>query len=378
MASGPHGLNPLDDPAGLRSAGRDLLSLALLDARNHLLKLLAAFDVPDADVALQAPAWQTALRGAVWQARWLLAQGTQIQSEADRYSHPHLIDHAALRAWMAEVLDASLDRLAELPDEPAALLHFHQAVLHEDRLGEHLAVLLQHGSPPARSQRPAIWLAAQRWQMGSEAAAGVPFNEWGNEPVALLEFEIDAQPVNWQQYAEFAADGGYDRPELWGDVGWSWLQAQTLAQPEGRRAPRHVAQLLGGVLVQRGASAGLQRAAAGQAAMHVSRFEAQAWCRWAGRRLPTEPEWELAACAATSRGFVWGDVYEWVAGSARAYTAAAAPLAGCLDTPPPAGSQGVLRGASFATRQRRHHPKARRFMAPGHDLAFCGFRSCAL
>jgi formylglycine-generating enzyme required for sulfatase activity len=138
-----------------------------------------------------------------------------------------------------------------------------------------------------------------------------------------------------------------------------------------------VAQFAGGVMVQRGARAGLQRAAAGQAAMHVSRHEAQAWCRWAGRRLPTEPEWEVAANTAGTRGFVWGDVFEWVAGSARSYSGAGVAPDFCVDQPPPAGSQGVLRGASFATRLRRHHPKARRFMAPGHDLAFCGFRSCA-
>ncbi len=291
---------------------------------------------------------------------------------------------------MAETLEAALDRL----DSPAAAgagpdltTLAHQALMHEDRLGEHLAVLLQSGAPPARSQRPPLWLPATRWQMGAGTGSpGVPFNEWGLESVALPEFEIDAQPVNWQQYTEFATDGGYDRPELWGEAGWQWLQAQadvrgSVADEAGaRRAPRHVAQLLGGVLVQRGQGrgAGLQRAAAGQAVMHVSRFEAQAWCRWAGRRLPTEPEWVVAASTAASRGFAWGDVFEWVAGSARAWPGAGQVPAGCVDPAPPAASQAVLAGASFASRRRRHHPHARRFAPPGHDHAFCGFRSCAL
>jgi formylglycine-generating enzyme required for sulfatase activity len=203
----------------------------------------------------------------------------------------------------------------------------------------------------------------------------VPHNQrWAHE-VAVPEFEIDAQAVNWARYVEFAEDGGYDRRELWTEAGWAWVQAQC------RRAPGQVEQFHGAVLVQRGhgAKAALARAAAGQPAMHLSRFEAEAWCRWAGRRLPTEPEWELAATAGARRGFLWGDVFEWVAGSARAWPGAGAPPPGCLDAPAEAGAAlGVLRGASFATRRRRAYPQARRFAPLAQDTMFCGFRSCAV
>jgi gamma-glutamyl hercynylcysteine S-oxide synthase len=121
----------------------------------------------------------------------------------------------------------------------------------------------------------------------------------------------------------------------------------------------------------------MQRVAAGQPVLHVSRHEAEAWCRWAGRRLPTEPEWELAAVTAASRGFVWGDVFEWVAGSARAWPGHRGGP-GSLDAIPRAGMLGVLRGASWMTRRRCRHPKARRFAPPARDTMFCGFRSCAL
>jgi formylglycine-generating enzyme required for sulfatase activity len=149
-----------------------------------------------------------------------------------------------------------------------------------------------------------------------------------------------------------------------------------------------VEQLRGGVLVQRGPDGGdaagpqtaaaLVRAAPGQPVVHVTQHEAQAWCTWAGRRLPTEPEWEIAACRAGGQGFVWGDVFEWVAGSARAWPGAEGSCPpGSLDAVPEPGTLAVLRGASVATRQRWRHPKSRRFAAPTNDQLCCGFRSCS-
>ena len=114
--------------------------------------------------------------------------------------------------------------------------------------------------------------------------------------------------------------------------------------------------------------------------MQVTRHEAEAWCRWAGRRLPTEPEWELAAHAAARRGYAWGDVLEWVAGTARLFPGAeATPPPGTLDRIEPAGgiAPGVLRGCTSATAARWRHPKARRFALPHEDRLRSGFRSCA-
>lgn len=377
----------------MRRAGRDLLSLALIDARNALLALLAHDESP--------AALRTAARAGWFQEWWIARHVQRTRGEACDANAPRLagieprIDAwlaadgeapppDALRGYLAESLEITLELLGALPshgnDDPT--LHvYRNSLLHEDRLTETLAERLRQGSAPARSERDALWQPAQRWMLGSERGGSggqscglVPHNErWAHE-VSVPEFEIDAQAVNWARYVEFADDGGYDRRDLWSEAGWAWVQT------EGRRAPGGVEQLHGGVLVLRGGrDVGLQRAAAAQPAVHVTRHEAEAWCRWAGRRLPTEPEWEIAASRGASRGFVWGDVFEWVAGGARAWPGAGEPAPGALDpVPPREAGFGVLRGGSWATRARWKHPKARRFHRIGDDRAFSGFRSCAL
>jgi gamma-glutamyl hercynylcysteine S-oxide synthase len=375
---------PLDDPQAMRQAGPDLLSLALIDARNALLALLSHDESPAALLLAARAGW--------FQEYWIARHVQRQRGEACDADAPRLagIEPAierwlapdgeppapeALRGYLAQTLEVTLDLLAALPPaaDDAALHVYRNSLLHEDRLTEALAERLQQGSAPARADRDALWLPAQRWMLGSVPGGLVPHNErWAHE-VVVPEFEIDAQAVNWARYVEFAEDGGYDRRELWSEAGWAWVQQ------EGRRAPGGVEQLHGSVLVARGhgAGAGLQRAAAAQPAVRVTRHEAEAWCRWVGRRLPTEPEWEIAASRGAGRGFAWGDVFEWVAGSARAWPGAGTPAPGALDAPP-AAACGVLRGGSWATRARCKHPKARRFLAPGDDSAFSGFRSCAL
>jgi ergothioneine biosynthesis protein EgtB len=400
----------IHDPLRMRSAGADLLSLALIDARNHTLRWLAAIEPQLAQLApladIDPPLWLVG--HAAWFQEYWISRNVQrqrgealepsslrlasIDPRVDDWFDPSchdrvqrwrldLPDALALRQYLAETLDTTLDLLAGAEDNDAALYCYRLALRHEDIVGEALAaaaMALQLPVPaaespwpprPARAVRDALLFGAQRFGLGSPPGGLVPPNErWAHE-VQLLEFEIDAQAVNWSRYAEFVADGGYDDARCWSPEGWAWVQAQ------GRRAPRYVEQMRQGVLVQRHGQ--MQRVGAAQAAVHVTRHEAEAWCRWAGRRLPTEPEWELAALSGAPRGFAFGDVFEWVGGSARAWPGHDRDLPGFAPLPRP-GRLGVLRGASWLTPMRGRHPRARRFAAPWRDELFCGFRSCAL
>ena len=411
----------LDDPQTDRLAGRELLSLALIDSRNHLLQALAERESPAAlrlaaSAGVYSEHWIT---GFVQRSRGEAADPGavrlgSIEARAAAWSEGReRPEPAALRAYLQQALEDSLDLLGQAEDSDIGL-HFHRLALrHEDRLAEGLGLLaLQQAAggagaeakappgtfkgvalappgtfmgvalaPPSRPERAPLWLPAQRWRLGSERGGCVPEGERWAHAADLPAFEIDALPVSWARYGEFALDGGYDREELWTRDGWAWLQR------DGRRAPLGVAQFAGGVLVERGGR--LQRVPAHQPVVGVTRHEAQAWCQWAGRRLPTEPEWELAACTASARGFVWGDVLEWVSGSARAWPGHAPvpgdvdPLPphpdarghGLLDAPAPPG-HGVQRGASWMARARARHPRARRFLPPGQATMIAGFRSC--
>ncbi len=381
-------LAALDDPLAARHASRELLSLALIDTRNHLLHALARHEAPATlRIAAQAAWYQEhwivrhvqCQRGEACDVMAPRLGGSEPQQEAWRHGQGRAPVPAELRAWLAQSLEATCELLDTAADSDAGLHFYRLALAHEDRCGEAMNDLvaghLRQPGPAARAQNEPLWMPAQRWRLGSERAGGlVPAGERWAHDVQVPEFEIDAQAVSWARLVEFAADGGYDRPELWSLPGWAWLQAQA----QGRRAPRGVEQLVGGALVNRGGV--LQRAAAGQAAGGLCRFEAEAWCTWAGRRLPTEPEWELAACTAGSRGFVWGDLLEWVAGSARPWPGHV-PVAGDFDPLPlplpGTGSHGVLRGASMHTRLRARQAKSRRFVPLTFDGLGCGFRSCA-
>ena len=109
---------------------------------------------------------------------------------------------------------------------------------------------------------------------------------------------------------------------------------------------------------------------------HVSLYEAEAYCSWAGRRLPREDEWECAASAGEP-GFSWGQLWEWTASPFLPYPGFA-PDRYREYSAPSFGICQSLRGASFATPMRLRSPQFRNFYAPARDDMFVGFRTCAI
>ncbi|MES2999675.1 MAG: SUMF1/EgtB/PvdO family nonheme iron enzyme [Pseudomonadota bacterium] len=406
------------DATDMRHAGRELLSLAIMDARNHSLHLLSHFEqsgqAPELPRhhQLERPWW---IAGHLaWLAEYWIGRNplrhlgpscpsdsvrlASIEPLADRWFNPALVpassrwsmelpDHEAIKAYLLDTLESTLELLDKTPDEDEALHFFRAALFHEDLRGEQLLTVAQALGVPVRldvpggmQAREALLVPAGRWMLGSHPGGFVfDIEKWAHE-VDVPEFEIDAQPVNWGQFVEFVDDGGYDRPEFWLPKGWEWLERE--AGGEGRRGPRHVEQIgsFSGAVMQThfGRAA---RMAATQSAMHVSWWEADAWSRWAGRRLPTEVEWEMAAHVAARRGFRWGDVREWMAGTLRpwpGFTTDAWTAHTDFEAQWYFGRARVQRGASFAARARMKHPKFRGYALPERDDGFVGFRTCAV
>ena len=409
----------------MRSGGKELLSLALMDARNHTLHLFAQYQkslegvnyvVPQL-AAVNPPLWELGHIG--WFQEWWIGRNIQralggrcepaharlasIEPQADRWWDSSRVAHDTrwaldlpnannIRAYLLDTLESTLELLEKTDDSDDALYFYRLALFHEDMHAEAFvymaqtlglkfeAPMQQIFTPAPMNLREPMLIPACNWQLGSSDEGFSFDNERPRNSVPVPEFEIDAQPVTWSQYVEFVDDDGYDREELWSAKGWQWLQALSASEGhyEGRRAPRYVEQIgvaSGAVMQTRFGTA--RRMLGSQPATHMTWYEADAWCRWAGRRLPFEVEWEVAAHTAVKRGFLWGNVWEWTGTTFRCFNGFQPDP--YLDYSQPwFGNHKVLRGASFATRARMKSPKYRNFYLPDRDDMFCGFRSCSL
>lgn len=185
------------------------------------------------------------------------------------------------------------------------------------------------------------------WTLGWQGAGFAFDNELGAHAVDIAAFDIDHQAVRWRPYFQFVQATGHALPRY------------------VRKAPQGYEHHYFGVWQALDMQA---------AAVHLSWHDVQAFCAWAGRRLPTEAEWE---CAALSSNMAWGEVWEWTSSPFEAYPGFIAhPY--CDYSAPWFGSRPVVKGACAATQPLMRHAKYRNyFMADRTDI-FAGFRTCAL
>ena len=200
------------------------------------------------------------------------------------------------------------------------------------------------------------------------AGSGFAFdNEGPRHRVYLEPFVLASRPVTNRDYLAFVDAGGYRDPEPWLSDGWAAVQRNGWDAPLywQRRGGAWWTFTLGG----------LRELAFDEPVVHVSFYEADAFARWSGARLPTEMEWEVAAASGTALGQLFGDVWEWT-------RSAYAPYPGYA---PPAGALGeyngkfmsnqiVLRGGSCATPADHIRATYRNFFYPDARWQFSGLR----
>jgi iron(II)-dependent oxidoreductase len=254
-------------------------------------------------------------------------------------------------------------------------------------------------------------------QLGSAPDAPFVFdNEKWAHPVTVAPFRIARAPVTNAEFLDFVTEGGYRWREFWSDEGWRWRETA------GADHPRYWASRPDG-WVARDFDL-VQPLRPHHPVIHANWYEAEAWCRWAGRRLPSEAEWEAAAATepapnggmtARKRRYPWGDemplphqanldghalgvvdvaafaagdsawgcrqmlgnVWEWTASAFEPFPGFA-PDAYEDYSSPWFGTRKVLRGGAWATRGRMITNMYRNFFTPERRDVLAGFRTCAL
>jgi ergothioneine biosynthesis protein EgtB len=319
-------------------------------------------------------------------------------------SRPTVAEVYAYRRHVDEAMAALLSRAAE--DEPAVAAVVEVGLNHEQQHQELMLTDIKHvfsvnplrpayrqdtgleaAAPPRAAPLSWIEFPDGVYRIGHDGEGFAYDNEGPRHRVYLEPFSLAARPVTNGEYLEFMQDGGYGRAELWLSLGWATVQEQGWSEPfywEQRDGAWWHYTLQG-----------MRRVDEAEPVCHLSYFEADAFARWAGARLPTEAEWEVAAAGLPVNGNfadgplrplaakareaglqqMFGDVWEWTQSQ---YT----PYPGYR---PPEGALGeyngkfmcnqfVLRGGSCVTPPGHIRPTYRNFFPPEATWQFSGLR----
>jgi gamma-glutamyl hercynylcysteine S-oxide synthase len=276
---------------------------------------------------------------------------------------------------LAGQLEACVDALPREGGDDAALYLPRLALFHEDMHGEAFCWLrsaLGYAAPvgiemPQVPSSTPVSVRGGEVRIGArDADAGFAFdNERPGRELVLADFEIDSTPVGAGAFARFVDAGGYDDARWWPAAAGAWRAQSRRAHPQRWRRDAQ------GDWQQRWFDRWVPLEPMSPV-MHVNAFEAEAYCWWAGRRLPNAAEWEHAA-----PHLHWGhSVWEWTADAFARYPGFT-PGPYREYSEPWFGDHRELRGGAFATHARMQDARYRNFFEPQRTDIFAGFRTAA-
>ena len=336
---------------------------------------------------------------AVFDERYAFLFNSYYEAEGPRHarprrgmlSRPSLDEVRAYRAHVDEALERSLPSLS-----PAALEIIELGINHEQQhqelfLTDILASFAENPIEPAYGELPppaCFAVEPSSWHRGREGVVEIGAAETGfafdserpRHKVFLAPHLLANRRVTNQQWREFIEDGGYRTPTLWLSDGWAFVQQEGIAAP-----------LYWGVDGTEFTLSGRREIDWAAPVAHISHYEADAFARWAGARLPTEAEWEDFAASADPSignqlelagpvvplpsGGMFGDVWEWTQSAFAAYPGFA-PAGGAVGEYNGKFMSGqlVLKGASCATPRGHSRASYRNFFPPAARWQFTGVR----